>query len=79
VLYVLDPAPNLASRLGHGFAVLPSEVLGEIIDVMLEEPPQAEQDLGPFDGRGFAPAGECALGCADGAVHIRSGGERDVA
>ena len=79
VLYVLDPAPNLASRFGHGLAVLPSEVLGEIIEMLLEEPLQAEQDPGPFDGWGFAPAGERVFGCADGAVHIRSGGEGDVA
>ena len=77
-LEVLDPAGDLAERVGRDLAVLGGQVRGDLVAVRLDQVPDLEHDVGALRQRGRAPGRERGLRRRDGRPDLLDRGEVDV-
>ncbi len=77
-LEVLDPAGDLAERVGGDLAVLGRQVRGDLVTVRLDQVPDLEHDVGALGQRGRAPGGERGLRRRDGRPDFLDRGQVDV-
>ena len=75
----LEPARDLAHRVGEDLAVLGGEEAREVVAVLVDELADAEEELGAARERERAPGGEGAPRGLDGGVDLLDGREVDGA
>ena len=75
-LHALDAPAHAAARLVEGLAVLAGDGRGELLEVLLEQLPEAEEESGANDRRRVSPGGEGLLRRGDGGVELPGGRER---
>jgi hypothetical protein len=77
-LDVLEPPCQLTGRIGPHLAVLARDQRAELGGVLLEQVPEAEEDVRAPGQRRVPPAREGLGGGRDGEVDLLRGGERDL-
>ena len=70
VLDHLEPARDLAERVGVHLAVLAREDAGDVVAVRVEELADAEEELGAPRERERAPGREASFAAGDGGVDL---------
>nr|BFE87497.1 hypothetical protein GCM10020093_100980 [Planobispora longispora] len=76
-LHDLQPAGDLAERVGVDLAVLGADQRGELVAVGVHQLAEAEQHLRPLDQRGVPPGGPGGRGGGHRRVHLRGRGQVD--
>jgi len=73
-----DPAPQVASGFGEGFAVFGGDPEAGFFERFVEQDLRPEKDLSPLVRRGVAPCGEGGLRGSHREVNLRSAAHRDA-
>jgi hypothetical protein len=76
-LHGLEAALNFTARIRLGLAVLAGDDLRQLVPGIVQQPAEAEHDLGALRERGVPPIVERVLRRQDGLVHLFDARERD--